>query len=113
MLFTDGTFDLYGYQASPKDSGEDDTVDSDGAPSYKNEELELAWIGEIKMPSKDEMKTPEYRSAYHDLGLYVPETVPDTGVGLSSDRRFPVWFLAGSILLLGAGLIRRRKQAKR
>ena len=113
VLFTDGTFDLYGYQASPKDSGEDDTVDSDGAPSYKNEELELAWIGEIKMPSKDEMKTPEYRSAYHDLGLYVPETVPDTGVGLSSDRRFPVWFLAGSILLLGAGLIRRRKQAKR
>lgn len=113
VLFADGTFDIYGYQASPKDSGEDDTVDSDGAPSYKNEELEMAWIGEIKMPSKDEMKTPEYRSAYHDLGLYVPETVPDTGVGLSSDRRFPVWFLAGSILLLGAGLIRRRKQAKR
>ena len=112
VLFTDGTFDLYGYQASPKDAGEDDTIDSDAAPSYRNEELEQAWIGEIKMPSKDEMKTPEYRSAYHDLGLYEPETVPDTGVRLPSDKKVPVWILAGGLFLAGAVLAKKRKREK-
>ena len=112
VLFTDGSFDLYGYQASPKDVGEDDTIDSDAAPSYRNEELDQAWIGEIKMPSKDEMRTAEYRSAYHDLGLYEPETVPDTGVRLPSDKKVPIWILAGSLFLAGVVLAKKRKREK-
>ena len=108
VLFTDGTFDLYGYQASPKDTGEDDTVDSDAEPSYRNEELEQAWIGEIKMPSKDEMRTPEYRSAYHDLGLYEPEIVPDTGVRVSSGAETAGWFLTGSLAVFLVLLCKRK-----
>ena len=113
VLFTDGTFDLYGYQASPKDAGEDDTIDSDASPSYQKEELELAWIGEIKMPSKEEMKTPEYRSKYHDLGLYVPETVPDTGVRMPHDQEAFLWIFAAGILFVSIVMFERRRRKKR
>ncbi len=112
VLFTDGTFDLYGYQASPQDVGEDDTIDSDAAPSYEREELKLAWIGEINMPPKEEMKTPEYRSAYHDLGIYVPETVPDTGILQSFDRSLPIWILAGVLFLTGVVSAKRRRRVR-
>ena len=110
VLFTDGTFDLYGYQASPKDAGDDDTVDSDAKPFYRNEELEQAWIGEIKMPSKEEMRTPEYRSAYHDLGLYEPETVPDTGVRFMSGAESAGCLLIGSLGVFLLLLCRKKRE---
>mgnify|MGYP002169379608 FL=1 len=42
-----------------------------------------------------------------------PEVPPDTGIRLPSNRRFPKWVFAGSILLIGNGMIRRRKRKNR
>ena len=47
--------------------------------------------------------------------IIIPQTEvpPDTGIRLPSNRRFPKWVFAGSILLIGNGMIRRRKRKNR
>ena len=42
-----------------------------------------------------------------------PEVPPDTGIRLPSDRKLSTWVFAGSILLIGNGMIRRRKRKNR
>ena len=42
-----------------------------------------------------------------------PEVPPDTGIRLPSDRKLSTWVFAGSILLIGNGMIRRRKRKSR
>ena len=42
-----------------------------------------------------------------------PEVPPDTGIRLPSDRKLSTWVFAGSILLIGNEMIRRRKRKNR
>ena len=42
-----------------------------------------------------------------------PEVPPDTGIRLPSDRKLSTWVFAGSILLIGNRMIRRRKRKSR
>ena len=80
VLFTDGTFSLYGYQGTAVDQGEDDTIDSDAVPEYEGQNLKHAFITNIEMPEKEQMKTAMYSSKYHDFGIYQSEEIPDTGI---------------------------------
>ena len=47
--------------------------------------------------------------------IIIPQTEvpPDTGIRLPSDRKLSTWVFAGSILLIGNGMIRRRKRKNR
>ena len=47
--------------------------------------------------------------------IIIPQTEvpPDTGIRLPSDRKLSTWVFAGSILLIGNGMIRRRKRKSR
>ena len=80
VLFENGSFDLFGYQATAVDAGEDDTIDSDAYPEYESQRLVRAYILNIDMPKKEKMTSALYQSKYHDLGLHLSEASPDTGV---------------------------------
>ena len=80
VLFEDGSFKLFGYQATAVDQGEDDTIDSDAYPEYNNQRLERAYILNIDMPEKENMTSALYQSKYHDLGIYQSDISADTGV---------------------------------
>lgn len=112
VKFSDGTFSLYGYQATSVDVG-DDTRDSDAVPTYDGSSARLTqgFIADISMPTAEEMTTLVYSSKYHDMGLYLPEAAPDTG--LPANNRAPyalVLFPAGALLLLA--LCKRKRVAR-
>ena len=115
VLFKDGSFSLYQYEASPVDQGEDDTIDSDAAPTYDetadNRSLETAFISEIIMPETEKMTSSTYNSKYHDLGIYETEFVPDTGVyNNNPGMKIIIIFSGGSIAFITWKEFRRRKR---
>ena len=115
VLFKDGSFSLYQYEASPVDQGEDDTIDSDAAPTYDetadNRSLETAFISEIIMPETEKMTSSTYNSKYHDLGIYETESVPDTGVyNNNPGMKIIIIFSGGSIAFITWKEFRRRKR---
>ena len=112
VKFSDGTFSLYGYQATSVDVG-DDTRDSDAVPTYDDSDARLTqgFIANISMPTAEEMTTLVYSSKYHDMGLYLPETAPDTGLPANNRAPYALVLLpAGALLLLA---LHKRKRAAR
>lgn len=112
VKFSDGTFSLYGYQATSVDVG-DDTRDSDAVPTYDGSDARLTqgFIANISMPTAEEMTTLVYSSKYHDMGLYLPETAPDTGLPANNRSPYALVLLpAGALLLLA---LHKRKRAAR
>ena len=58
-----------------RDSGTDDTLDSDGAAVYDGDEkLQKTLILNLEMPEAEKMSVSLYESKYHDCGFY-PDTV--------------------------------------
>ncbi len=90
VRFTDGTFKLGAYTASPQNVGSDDTLDSDAAPTYGTDgALTQAFIAGIEMPALEQITTMVYASRDHDLGLYPTTyrlTVSKTVTGALGDR---------------------------
>ena len=90
VRFTDGTFQLGAYTASPQNVGSDDTLDSDAAPTYGTDgALTQAFIAGIEMPALEQITTMVYASRDHDLGLYPTTyrlTVSKTVTGALGDR---------------------------
>lgn len=112
VKFSDGTFSLYGYQATSVDVG-DDTRDSDTIPTYDDSGARLTqgFIANISMPTAEEMTTLVYSSKYHDMGLYLPEAAPDTGLPANNRAPYALVLLpAGALLLLA---LHKRKRADR
>ena len=112
VKFSDGTFSLYGYQAAPVNEG-DDTRDSDAVPTYDDSGARLTqgFIANISMPTAEEMTTLVYSSKYHDMGLYLPEAAPDTGLPANNRAPYALVLLpAGALLLLA---LHKRKRAAR
>ena len=100
VLFDDGTFSLFGYTASPVDEGSDDTLDSDAAALYSGVSpyaLVRASIVGIDMPRAEDMATVQFNSPYHDFGVYLGASVPDTGM-----NSFAVAVVA--VVAIGLGL---------
>ena len=112
VVFTDGTFELYGYQATNVDQGEDDTIDSDAHPEYEVIQLKKAYILNIEMPVKEKMTSAFYQSKYHDLGIYISESIPDTGV--SNDNLPPMVIAMVVLLIFGVTgmVVRHRKRTR-
>lgn len=73
VRFTDGTFQLGTYTASPQNVGSDDTLDSDAEPVLQDGVLKQAFIPKIVMPPREQITTMVYASRYHDLGLYASQ----------------------------------------
>ena len=96
VRFEDGSFELFGYQATAVNQGEDDTIDSDAYPEYNGQRLEKAYILNIDMPEKENMTSALYQSKYHDLGIYLSDISPDTGV----DNNLEVTIKTFIVLLL-------------
>ena len=102
VLFEDGSFELFGYQATSVNEGEDDTIDSDAYPEYAEQRLERACILDIDMPQKENMTSSFYQSKYHDLGIYLSDESPDTGVDNDTEVTIKTFT---AVLLLFVGII--------
>lgn len=92
VRFSDGTIavndhaepvDLAEYKASPVNVGINESIDSDGVPTYRdkynqvtedviNGYLDSTFIADIVMPPKSQITNRIYYSSYHDSGFYGP-----------------------------------------
>ena len=111
MMFTDGTFSLYGYQGTAVDQGEDDTIDSDAVPEYEGQNLKRAFITNIEMPEKELMTTAVYSSKYHDFGIYQSEEIPDTGIPENHGRIRGIILFGMAVLAVMAA--RKKKRSRK
>lgn len=105
VKFTDGTgiTKISRLIASPANMGKDDTVDSDGRPTYTADKrrLEQTMILNIEMPEVKEMRSALYESKYHDSGFYERGVeLPATGgIGVTE------YIMGGLLAMTGAGLL--------
>lgn len=72
VRFSEGSSKIHILEASPENQGGDDTVDSDGTPTYSddNKDLEKTLISDIRMPAVEELAVTLFESKYHDSGFY-------------------------------------------
>ncbi len=73
----DGDTKISALNATKRDSGYDDTIDSDGMPVYDEadpEKLVKTVILNLEMPKAEEMSVSLYESKFHDSGFY-PDTL--------------------------------------
>ncbi|MEY8515461.1 SpaA isopeptide-forming pilin-related protein [Lachnospiraceae bacterium 29-84] len=75
VRFTDGTKKISELHATACNSGDNDTVDSDGVPIYKDNTLNRTLILGIDMPKAEDLGVAVYESKFHDSGFY-----PDTAL---------------------------------
>lgn len=110
VKFTSGDgFQLQYYYASPVNVG-DDTLDSDGVPTYgKNSNLEQTLIENIVMPPAKELTYGTHHVEHMDSGFYGwGTTLPETG----GTGTFPYIF-SGLALMGAAALVYSHKHRKR
>ena len=64
------------------------------------------------MPVKEKMTSAFYQSKYHDLGIYISESIPDTGV--SNDNLPPMVIAMVVLLIFGVTgmVVRHRKRTR-
>lgn len=100
------------FLASPENQGSDDTVDSDGVPSYDSSgALSSTWIEGIVMKEATELVYGIEESKYHDSGFHYPSYVlPSTGGAGTT-----AYTMAGLVLICisTAGLLYRSKARRR
>ena len=115
VLFIDGSFSFYQYQASPDNQGEDDTIDSDAIAEYIKDNgvssIKQAFISNIEMPSKGAMTSLVYSSKHHDLGIYPSEEVPNTNVDVQYPKR-QVFFSTLAVIVLSGYFVKKRKERR-
>lgn len=88
------------FNLTSKDSGEDDTKDSDADSTENN----VFYISNINLPIIEEMQSYNYKSDYHDIGLDLSfVTLPDTG-GHGTDvlKHLSLIFFISSLALIYA-----------
>ena len=73
VRFSDGTFKMADYEASPVNQGTDDTIDSDAVPFYDAGNLTQAFISGLIMPAREDIDGIVYNSRDNDLGLFPAE----------------------------------------
>ena len=107
VKFTEGTSKITILKATAENAG-DDTIDSDGIPTYAGAMLEKTEIQAIKMPDAETMYQNSiklYESKYNDSGFYCGADLGLTKKGLDgkllANVRFRLTNSDGSIVRLG------------
>lgn len=111
VRFESGQKDISRLLASPENrGGQDDTIDSDGVPTYTDDhsKLEYTWIDGIEMTPAQELTYGSEESKYHDSGFYVRGAeLPETG-GTGTTL-----YTAGGLLLITAAFVLLHSDSKR
>lgn len=95
VRFTDGSgkYKITGLHATEWNLGTDDSMDSDGMPSYtKDGQLEKTVIMEIEMPLAKDLSVALHESRFHDSGFY-----PDTELKIKKTNETGTKNLSGAI----------------